>query len=52
MNMTLIAQNDQVLKLMNLAIQENKIFSFVINSIENTDNEKILINLSFTYINA
>ena len=52
MNMTLIAQNDQVLKQMNLAIQENKIFSFVINSIENTDNEKILINLSFTYINA
>ena len=52
MNMTLFAQNDQVLKQLNIAIQENKTFSFTINSIENTDGEKIMINLSFTYINA
>ena len=52
MNMTLIAQNDQVLKELNIAIQENKNFSFVINSIENIDDKKILINLSFTYRNV
>ena len=52
MNMTLIAQNDQVLKQLNIAIQENKNFSFVINSIENIDDKKILINLSFTYRNV
>ena len=52
MNMTLIAQNDQVLKQLNIAIQENKNFSFLINSIENIDDKKILINLSFTYRNV